>query len=166
MSIGPSYSELNCNGRLLLVMRCPVLLPGGGTIDLMSSHGFTYLGSKSIGGVKGAPEVPWYVVDKHIATNELVVAQGHDHPALMSDSLVATDVHWIAGSPPAADMVLAAKTRYRQTEQACRLRPSQQDRCEVEFVDPQRAVTPGQSVVFYSGEVCLGGGIITSTGRR
>ncbi|MCC6202412.1 MAG: tRNA 2-thiouridine(34) synthase MnmA, partial [Gammaproteobacteria bacterium] len=115
-----------------------------------------------IGGVRGAPDAPWYVVDKDVGRNVLIVAQGHDHPLLLSDSLEVTDLTWIAGRPPALPLPCRAKTRYRQPDQACSVEALDANRCRVRFEQPQRAVTPGQSVVFYQGEVCLGGGIITA----
>lgn len=109
-------------------------------------------------GIGGAGE-PWYVVAKDVEQNVLYVAQGDHHPALYSEALIAGQLHWIADAPPAASRRLHAKTRYRQSDQECRLLP-QDSGLRVDFAEPQRAVTPGQSVVFYDGEVCLGGGII------
>ncbi len=120
-----------------------------------------------IGGVKSAGGEPWYVVAKDMGTNTLVVAQGHDHPALHSRALIATDVHWISGEQPALPLSCMAKTRYRQRDQACKVVQAgpAANRVRVTFATPQRAVTPGQSVVFYEGERCLGGGIIDETER-
>jgi tRNA-specific 2-thiouridylase len=115
-----------------------------------------------IGGARDASGEPWYVVDKRLETNELVIAQGKDHPALFRSSLRATDLHWISGSPPAAPFDCRARIRYRQPDQACVITRLEPDRCAVEFAVPQRAVTPGQAVVFYRGELCLGGGTIQS----
>jgi len=112
-----------------------------------------------IGGQKNAPEEPWYVVQKDLEHNQLIVAQGHNHPALFTPTLVATQVHWINGAPP-FPLQAFAKTRYRQSDQACIITPINANDYNVEFSEPQRAVTPGQSVVFYQGEHCLGGGII------
>ncbi|MEE4661488.1 MAG: tRNA 2-thiouridine(34) synthase MnmA [Halieaceae bacterium] len=118
-----------------------------------------------IGGVSGHDHDPWYVVDKDLAHNRLLVAQGKDHPALYSNALRVNAIHWIAGNGAAAvregnDLPpLTAKTRYRQPDQPCQLEPGQ-DCYHVRFASPQRAITPGQSVVFYRGEECLGGGII------
>ncbi|MEJ2553288.1 MAG: tRNA 2-thiouridine(34) synthase MnmA [Gammaproteobacteria bacterium] len=113
-----------------------------------------------IGGRKGMDESPWYVVDKDMANNILVVAQGHDHPLLYHRGLRAGAVHWVAGEPPAIPLRCRAKTRYRQTERDCVVSRDGSDAYLVHFDEAQRAVTPGQSVVFYQGEVCLGGGII------
>lgn len=114
-----------------------------------------------IGGIKSAAEKPWYVVAKNIVTNTLIVAQGEDHPALFTSTLLATQVHWIKGLPPAVDKPIMAKTRYRQPDQMCIIKRINDEQYSVIFDQPQRAVTPGQSVVFYQEEVCLGGGVIT-----
>ncbi|MGM0593249.1 MAG: tRNA 2-thiouridine(34) synthase MnmA [Pseudomonadota bacterium] len=116
-----------------------------------------------IGGVPGAPDEPWYVVSKDLAHNRLIVAQGHDHPLLFSTTLRACQLSWVSGQAPEAPLACRAKTRYRQADQPCRITHIDQECCEVSFETPQRAVTPGQSVVFYDGEVCLGGGIIEQT---
>ena len=110
-------------------------------------------------GIGGAGE-PWYVVDKDIAGNILYVAQGDDHPALFSSGLIASQLHWVAGAPPPLPHPCAAKVRYRQTEQACTIATLDRDGARVDFAAPQRAVTPGQSIVFYDDEACLGGGVI------
>ncbi len=115
-----------------------------------------------IGGRRGAPAEPWYVVGKDLAANELIVDQGHDSPHLQSRRLVASELNWIAGEPPAAQFGCSAKTRYRQADQACVV-SLKGDLAEVRFDLPQRAVTPGQSVVFYAGAECLGGGAIDAT---
>ena len=113
-----------------------------------------------IGGVQGKGEEPWYVVDKDLERNRLIVAQGQRHPALYHHSLSASQLHWISGTAPAAPMPCSARIRYRQQDQACSIERLDADRCEVRFAMPQRAITPGQSIVFYADDVCLGGGII------
>ncbi len=112
-----------------------------------------------IGGTRGGSEQPWFVVDKDVPNNRLIVAQGHDHPLLYSTALEASQLNWIAGRPPASEFHCTAKTRYRQADQPCRV-VLEDEGCTVHFDQPQWAVTPGQSVVFYDGEVCLGGGVI------
>lgn len=113
-----------------------------------------------IGGRNDAEESPWYVADKDLAGNTLIVVQGHDHPLLFSRGLVARDIHWIAGEAPALPLACHAKTRYRQSDQACTVSARGDGGYDVEFAQPQRAVTPGQSVVLYHGERCLGGAVI------
>jgi tRNA-specific 2-thiouridylase len=116
-----------------------------------------------IGGVKGTPEEPWFVAAKDMAQNILWVVQGHDHPALLSGSLVAQELSWIAGEPPHTHWVYAAKARYRQTDAACEVERISDTECEVFFAAPQWAVTPGQSLVLYESRVCLGGGVIATS---
>ncbi|MGI9277069.1 MAG: tRNA 2-thiouridine(34) synthase MnmA [Endozoicomonas sp.] len=115
-----------------------------------------------IGGLKGASESPWYVVEKDLENNVLQVAQGNNHPMLFSDALIASEIFWISGQVPEVPAKLTAKVRYRQQDQACRLELREDGKYVVIFDEPQRAVTPGQSVVFYDGQVCLGGGVIES----
>jgi tRNA-specific 2-thiouridylase len=115
-----------------------------------------------IGGRRGAGSAPWYVVGKDVPANVLYVAQGIDNPWLFSSRLAAGELSWVAGAVPAADFRCTARVRYRQADQTCRVRV-EDDRCEVTFDIPQRAVTPGQSVVFYRGDECLGGGVIDVT---
>jgi tRNA-specific 2-thiouridylase len=110
-------------------------------------------------GIGGRGEA-WYVAAKELPDNRLVVAQGHDHPRLHRSCLQSSQLTWIAGTPAAWPNDYAAKTRYRQAEAPCTLTSIEGDRCEIVFESPQWAVTPGQSVVLYEGDVCLGGGII------
>ncbi len=114
-----------------------------------------------IGGVRGAVDAPWFVVDKDLARNVLLVAQGHDHPLLYHRHLVATQIHWINGPPEADIFQCTAKSRYRQDDQPCTVTIDREG-CSVAFAQPQRALTPGQSIVFYQGDLCLGGGVIDS----
>ncbi|WGE91522.1 tRNA 2-thiouridine(34) synthase MnmA [Actinobacillus genomosp. 1] len=113
-----------------------------------------------IGGVKGLSEDPFYVVEKDLINNVLVVAQGHDNSALLSSGLIATQLHWVDRQPIRENLRCTVKTRYRQTDIACEIQPMGDDTIRVIFDEPQIAVTPGQSAVFYQGEVCLGGGVI------
>lgn len=117
----------------------------------------------AIGGVRGADEAPWFVAGKDVARNILYVVQGHDHPALMSRALVADSLSWVAGDAPAEGTRCTARTRYRQPDQACTVVSCTGGALALEFAAPQRAVTPGQSVVLYAGDECLGGGIIART---
>jgi tRNA-specific 2-thiouridylase len=113
-----------------------------------------------VGGVKGADSDAWYVLKKDMARNVLIVGQGHDHSLLFSDTLEAGTLDWCDNSPLEKPLRCTAKTRYRQPDQSCRVEPLDEGRCRVVFDEPQRAVTPGQSVVFYQDEECLGGGVI------
>ena len=113
-----------------------------------------------IGGVKGAGEEAWYVVEKDLVNNELIVAQGHDHSALLSTGLIAQQLHWVDRQPIREPLRCTVKTRYRQTDVPCTIEPIDDESIKVIFDEPQIAVTPGQSAVFYLDEVCLGGGII------
>ena len=113
-----------------------------------------------IGGVKGADQEAWYVLQKDLQRNVLIVGQGHDHPLLFTEALEAGTLDWCDNLPLVKPLRCTAKTRYRQPDQFCRVEPLDNDRCRVVFDEPQRAVTPGQSVVFYRGEECLGGGVI------
>jgi len=114
-----------------------------------------------IGGSRDSNGEPWFVAAKDMANNELIVVQGHDHPLLQSDGLVASQLHWISGEAPATNWVYAAKTRYRQPDAPCEIDRISHDEAEIHFGQPQWAVTPGQSAVVYESNVCLGGGIIT-----
>jgi tRNA-uridine 2-sulfurtransferase len=118
-----------------------------------------------IGGSREGYGDPWYVAAKDMRRNRLVAVQGHDHPALLSDRLTASDLNWISGSTPQRNWVYTAKTRYRQKDGPCALVSTGAERCVIEFAEPQWAVTPGQSVVVYESHVCLGGGIIESGER-
>jgi tRNA-specific 2-thiouridylase len=115
-----------------------------------------------IGGVKNALDDPWYVLDKDLVNNVLIVGQGHDNPMMLNNTLEASQLDWCNNRLIYAPINCTAKTRYRQPDQACRLEPISDDRCKVIFDFPQRAITPGQSVVFYDSDICLGGGIIQS----
>ncbi len=112
-----------------------------------------------IGGGHGNDNRPWFAAEKDLENNRLIVVQGDDHPLLHHQALIADQLHWTAGEVP-EKRDLKAKIRYRQTDQPCRIEPLPDGRVAVVFDQPQRAVTPGQSVVFYDGEECLGGGII------
>ena len=134
--------------------------------DIIGRHdGLMYhtLGQRKglgIGGVKGAGEEAWYVVEKDLVNNELIVAQGHDHSALLSTGLIAQQLHWVDRQPIREPLRCTVKTRYRQTDVPCTIEPIDDESIKVIFDEPQIAVTPGQSAVFYLDEVCLGGGII------
>ncbi|KGJ98679.1 tRNA 2-thiouridine(34) synthase MnmA [Thalassotalea sp. ND16A] len=115
-----------------------------------------------IGGLKDAGEAPWYVVDKDMKRNVLIVGQGNKHPRLFSKGLVASQLHWVNRSQFAigSSIECTVKTRYRQQDVACKISRIDDDNYQIMFLEQQSSVTPGQSVVFYQDEVCLGGGII------
>jgi tRNA-specific 2-thiouridylase len=114
-----------------------------------------------IGGRREGEGAPWYVAGKDPGNNTLTVVQGHDHPLLRKNRLRAADASWISGHSPVPPLDdFGAKTRYRQADSTCRLTPVDASAFELDFAEPQWAVTPGQSAVVYRGEVCLGGGVI------
>jgi len=113
-----------------------------------------------IGGLPNHDEAPWYVVGKDLVRNVLIVAQGSNHPALFSGALLAGQINWINNAAPALPLSCHAKIRYRQADQPCTITATESSELKVVFDSPQRAVTPGQTIVFYQGDICLGGGII------
>src|SRR3954451_9558728 len=141
----------------------PIKTPEGRVVGEHIGLAFYTIGQRKgigIGGMAKMNGEAWYVAEKRLWSNELVVVQGHDHPLLLRKELKAQDAAWVSGQPPSDDS-LSAKTRYRQADAACRLGDVLESEIRVEFDAPQWAVTPGQSVVFYEGDVCLGGGIIS-----
>ena len=117
-----------------------------------------------IGGLQQHGEAPWYVVGKDLTRNVLLVAQGNEHPSLFSSSLLATQLAWINHAAPCLPLECTAKIRYRQADQVCRVTAAgadaPPDSVLVQFAEPQRAVTPGQTIVFYQDDICLGGAVI------
>ena len=130
-------------------------------VEVGTHQGLMYytIGQRHGLGVGGAGEA-WYVAGKELQTNRLLLAQGHDHPLLHRKSLSAAQLSWIVGCTPPSPRAYAAKTRYRQPDAHCTLLRVEGDRCEITFEAPQWAIAPGQSVVLYDADVCLGGGII------
>lgn len=116
----------------------------------------------NVGGLKGYDEAPWYVLEKDIVRNILIIGQNESHPKLFKRTLQANQCHWVSGKPPAIPSKLSAKVRYRQADQACTITTLNKDVISVEFDEPQRAITPGQSVVLYDEQSCLGGAVILS----
>lgn len=115
-----------------------------------------------IGGTEQGSEEPWYVIDKALESNRLVVAQGLEHPRLFHSHCRITDLHWISQAVDQPGYACSARIRYRQRDSACRLLTIEADAAVVEFDQAQRAITPGQALVLYLGEQCLGGGVIES----
>lgn len=113
-----------------------------------------------VGGMQNSSDEPWYVVDKEVDTNTLVVAQGAQHPRLYAQGLICGPIHWLIDIKDNLPLTCYAKTRYRQEDQACMISPSDNNKHYVMFSSPQRAVTPGQYVVFYDKNQCLGGATI------
>lgn len=134
--------------------------------DIMGEHQglmFYTIGQRQglgIGGRKGAADAPWYVADKRIGDNTLIVVQGHEHPLLLGDSLAAEAAHWISGRSPQLPMRCRVRIRHRQALQHCHV-DAAPGGLHVLFDEPQRAISPGQFVVFYRDDVCLGGSVIT-----
>ena len=156
-------------GQYVPMTRGEIKTTEGQTIGEHSGVFFYTLGQRQglgIGGVQGAPDEPWYVVDKDIENNILLVGQGHDHPLLFSTGLVATNFHWInEQNIPQIPFACSGQTRYRQIAQPCMVEKVEQGKIHIRFSEPQRAVTPGQYVVLYDGATCLGSGVIESSWR-
>jgi tRNA-specific 2-thiouridylase len=142
----------------------PIVTPQGMRVGTHVGLAFYTIGQRKgigIGGTKDKGGEPWYVAQKDMGANALIVVQGHDHPLLMKNALSAEDASWVSGEAPAAGSAHSAKTRYRQADSRCVLTRAQDAEIAVEFSRPQWAVTPGQSVVLYDGPVCLGGAVIS-----
>lgn len=143
-----------------------------GTHDGLMYYTIGQRGGIGIGGVANRPEEPWFVLHKDLTNNRLIVGQGHDHAMLQSTELTAYKLDW--GIAPPAQIFgkqgfrCTAKTRYRQSDQDCTVFALDEtgDKVKVVFDDAQRAVTQGQSVVFYDGDICLGGGVINGTNAK
>ena len=137
-----------------------------GTHDGLMYYTLGQRGGIGIGGVKDRDEAPWFVLHKDLDNNRLIVGQGHDHPMLQSTELTAYKLDWVVDAPTqlftAQGYRCTAKTRYRQPDQTCTVFALDEtgDTIKVVFDEPQRAVTPGQSCVFYQDDICLGGGVI------
>ncbi|MEH6650642.1 MAG: tRNA 2-thiouridine(34) synthase MnmA [Motiliproteus sp.] len=116
-----------------------------------------------IGGLSQFPDEPWYVAQKDLDRNVLIAVQGGQHPLLFSQKLTASEIDWVDGKGPKLPCRCTAQTRYRQDDQSCIVEADNQGGYRVVFDQPQRAVTPGQSVVFYQDQLCLGGGVIETT---
>ena len=151
--------------RYLATEPGPMVTPEGNRVGEHQGLAFYTLGQRQglgLGGVRGYPDRPWFVVGKAPGENALIVAQGGDHPWLMSRELTASGLHWIAGEAPELPRHCTVRTRYRQPDRPATI-DAEGDRLTVRFDEPERAVTPGQAVVIYDGEVCLGGATIETT---
>jgi tRNA-specific 2-thiouridylase len=118
-----------------------------------------------IGGLKNYPEEPWFVAGKDLERNVLIAVQGKQHDLLFTDWLIANEIFWINSEEPALPHHCKAKVRYRQADQDCIIERQGDNGYLLRFNDPQRAVTPGQSVVIYNDDICLGGGVIENAGK-
>lgn len=140
--------------------------------DVIGEHmGLMYytLGQRQglgIGGLANYSEEPWYVAAKDLDRNVLIAVQGKHDQLLYSDTLATEAMDWVAGEPPVQQGRFTAKTRYRQSDSGCEIRTLPDGGVEVTFDDPQWAVTPGQSLVLYDGDICLGGGVIRATWKK
>ncbi len=128
-------------------------------------HGLMYhtIGQRrglGIGGLSNYPDGPWYVVGKDLDRNVLIVTQGDQHESLFKTHLIVNNFDWVAREKPSLPLICRAKCRYRQPDQDCIINELVDGQVEIAFKEPQRAITPGQSVVFYVDDHCLGGGII------
>jgi tRNA-uridine 2-sulfurtransferase len=153
-------------GRYLPARPGEIRDPGGRVLGEHPGVFYFTLGQREglqLGGVRGHAQAPWYVVHKDVARNVLVVDQGADSPHLLSRALTSEPAHWIAGAAPAGRLACGAQVRYRQPEQDCEVVVRDDGSLKIRFEAPQRAVTPGQSVVLYAGEACLGGAVIDTT---
>ena len=140
-----------------------MMTPEGKVVGHHIGLSFYTIGQRQGLGIGGSRETtgePWFVAGKDMANNRLLVVQGHDHPLLQKSELDALDMHWISGSAPDTTRAYAAKTRYRQQDATCRIALTDTSFARFAFDEAQWAVTPGQSVVAYDGDICLGGGII------
>ena len=143
--------------------------PGGVEVGDHQGVPFYTLGQREglgIGGRRDADPDPWYVVGKDLERNVVIAAQGHDNPLLLCQRLIAKDPSFVAGEAPGAEFSCTAKTRYRQPDQTCRVHCLDDGTLEVRFDAAQRAVTPGQALVLYRDETCLGGATIVATDAR
>jgi len=155
-------------GRYLPAQPGEMRTPEGEVVGHHAGLMFYTLGQRQglgIGGRPGADDRPWYVLDKDLGRNVLIVGQGHDHPLLYHDVVEVSAMRWLTPHPPALPARCHARLRYRQADQACRVEDAGSGRVRLRFERPQRAVTPGQSAVLYRGTECLGGGVIEMRAR-
>jgi len=135
--------------------------------DIIGRHNglmFHTLGQRQglgIGGRQDSTDAPWFVLDKQLNENRLIVGQGHDHPALFRKQLCGHEVHWVAGHPPSGSFRATARVRYRQIDEPVSIQVQANGTIRAGFDEPMRAITPGQSIVMYEGDHCLGGAVIS-----
>lgn len=137
----------------------------GKVVGQHSGAAYYTLGQRKGMGIGGQGEA-WFVVGKDMEKRVVYVAQGSDHPALYCDDLIAADLTWVAEKQPFLPFQCHAKVRYRQVDQPCVIEKIEDGKAYVTFQQPQRSVTPGQSIVFYDESICLGGGVIQQAGRN
>jgi tRNA-uridine 2-sulfurtransferase len=145
----------------------PIETPAGRSVGRHQGLAYYTLGQRQglgIGGTRGADAGAWFVAGKDAARNALIVVQGHNHPRLYAQTLEVGAMHWIAGLPPHAGSRLSAKTRYRMADAPCRVERIDEERWSASFEAAQWAPTPGQYLVAYDGDRCLGGGVIQAPG--
>ncbi len=153
--------------RYLPMKPGPIRSPDGRVVGEHVGLSFYTLGQRKgigVGGTREGSGEPWFVARKDMAANTLWIVQGHDHPWLLADELVAGDASWVGDAAPASGARLTARTRYRQADAPCAVAGVDGNRFTLRFDAPQWAATPGQSAVLYDGEVCLGGGVIDRAG--
>jgi len=144
----------------------PIETPDGRVLGHHRGLAYHTLGQRQglgVGGTRGGSDAPWFVAAKNTARNALVVVQGHDDARLHARTVELAEMHWIAGKPPQRGRRLTAKTRYRMKDAGCRIEPLEAGRWRASFDTPQWAPTPGQYLVIYDGDACLGGAVITAS---
>jgi len=149
-------------GRYLPDKPGNIVTPDGQIVGTHEGLMFHTIGQRQGLGI-GGDGLPWYVAQKDMADNTLIVVQGHDHSMLQNSDIYAQNLHWISGNIPSTQWVFGAKSRYRQKDAACTINEVTESMCHVQFAEPQWAVTPGQSLVVYESNVCLGGGVISDS---
>jgi tRNA-uridine 2-sulfurtransferase len=150
-------------GKYLGFQEGPIKTLSGETVGKHRGVAFYTLGQRKGLQIGGKGEA-WFVVEKDVFQNTLIVAQGENHSALFCQDLVAKDLTWVSKTAPQTPFKCTAKVRYRQEDQLCTIKKIENEKAFVVFDSPQRAVTPGQSIVFYDKELCLGGGVIEKKG--
>ncbi|WP_044409746.1 tRNA 2-thiouridine(34) synthase MnmA [Thiomicrospira microaerophila] len=149
--------------RYLPAQHGEIIKPDGTVIGQHEGLMYYTLGQRKglgIGGGHGETDAPWFVADKNLRTNQLIAVQGEKDPLLYHCALIAHQCDWTNGQTPDLNQPLKAKIRYRQQAQPCQIKQAQDGKIWVEFIEPQKAITPGQSIVFYRDQACLGGGVI------